>query len=179
MDNNTQRVNNMNSTAGLDSNLTQSQSLKTNNKPTGLIVSMVVCIILAVAGITFGVYTFMDSNQKTQRISELETKVNNKDIEIAELESKISVTDSETLEIATDMESTDQVTTPTQEMSSETAKIALGDIIDEDETRTVFNIGSCTSDGPSTKCHVEVDGKEALISHVDTDNILRLTIPKE
>ena len=51
--------------------------------------------------------------------------------------------------------------------------------LDENETRTVFKIGECSADGPSVKCPVDVNGKDALISYNSTDGLLRLTLPKE
>lgn len=41
-----------------------------------LITTSIVCAILAIAGITFGVYEFLASSQKNQRISDLESQLN-------------------------------------------------------------------------------------------------------
>ena len=46
-----------------------------NKKSKGLIFGVVFCAILAIGGIVFGIYELMDSNQKSQQISELKAQV--------------------------------------------------------------------------------------------------------
>ena len=172
-------------TAGLGSvempalDKSQSPSLRFDEKPVGLIISMVVCAVLAVAGIGFGVYAFTDSDQKNQQIAELEATVDNKESEIEKLETKISILELETTVSTSEEETTDSKPATAPETTDETATIALGDIIDENEERTVYKIGDCTSDGPSTKCMSIVNGNKVLISFLTTDEVLRLVLPKE
>ena len=139
-----------------------------SKKSTGTTIAMIICALLAVFGIAFGVYEFLNNNKKTEQISNLETELETKNSTITELESKISNLESETIE---------PEATTTE--NSETATIVLGEPLEDNETRTVFRIGDCTIDPPSTKCPVVVNDKESLISVVTTDGILRLTIPKE
>ena len=46
-----------------------------NKKPKGLVFGVVFCAILAIAGVVFGIYELVDSNQKSQQISELKAQV--------------------------------------------------------------------------------------------------------
>jgi hypothetical protein len=180
MDNSTQNNINAGTIDTPVSNIPQAQPSEPSKKPTGLIAGMVLCLILAVAGIGFGVYSFMDSGKKDQQISELKTKVNNKDSEISELEEKVSTLELKTINSTSvaDSASTDTTSTTT-ETKGGTAAVTLGGVIEDNESRTVYKIGECTSDAPSTKCPVEVNGKQGLISHLDTEGFLRLVIPKE
>lgn len=153
-------------------------SINKNQKPKSLIFGMVACVVLAIAGIVFGVYEFMDSDQKSQQISELKTSIDNKTTKITELETTISNLNAknEIIDIGSETTTSDSKSETTTQ--SGTATIVLGDILDENETRTVFNIGSCTADGPSVKCSITTPNGEALISYVTTDYILRFTLPK-
>lgn len=47
----------------------------TSKKPTGLIVGMVACAVLAVAGLAFGAYGMIDSGSKSSQISILESEL--------------------------------------------------------------------------------------------------------
>lgn len=138
MDNDTQN------TAGLGSvempalDKSQSPSLRSDKKPVGLIISMVVCAILAVAGIGFGVYAFTDSGQKNQQIAELEATVDNKESEIEKLETKVSILELETTVSTSEEETTDSEPATALETTDETVTIALGDIIDENEERLML-----------------------------------------
>ena len=170
MDNSTQ--NNANNTVP-----TQAQLTQTCKKSTGMLVVVALCAILAITGIAFGIFELLDSNQKNQRISELETKLNSKESEITELKNQVSSLETQTDEPTTIIENDDSGSTI--DKGDKTAKIILGTIIDENETRTVFKIGDCTADGPSVKCPVDIDGKQALISYLSTDSMLRLTLPNE
>ena len=155
----------------------QPQLAQTDKKPTRLIVATAFFAILAVAGISFGVYELLDSNQKNQQISDLKSKIENKNSEIEELETTISSLQTETKENNSSSETTN--TEPATNSTTKTATITLGSILDENETRTVYKIGDCTADGPSVKCPVNVNGKEALFSYINTEGILRFTLPKE
>ena len=76
--NTSQNINNEissnNSNANPDSTL-NTPPLKTPTKPKTLIAATIICAILAIASITFGIYEFLDSNQKNQRISDLESQL--------------------------------------------------------------------------------------------------------
>lgn len=150
-----------------------------SQKQKGLIFGIVICAILAIAGIAFGVYEFLDSNQKSAQISDLKTDVADKTTKITELETTISNLDAEkeSVNIAESGIITDDSESETT-IQDGTAAVILGDIIDENETRTVFSIGQCTADGPSVKCPITTPNGEALISYVSNDSILRLTLPK-
>ena len=141
----------------------------------------IIASILAVAGIGAGVYFFMDSNNKTNEISTLNSKITNlnaqiesKDTQIAELEAKVSSSN------------TNNEGTETTEKDG-TATITLGDIITETETGKVFKIGECSADGgtsdPNThfslKCQVTTNNGDSLISYHGDDTTLRLTLPND
>ena len=178
MDNNTHNFAEGVTTVGnYGSTSSQNQSSQNNKKPVGLIVTMTICVVLAAVGISFGIYGVMDSNQKNQQISDLETKLDNKNLVIADLETKVSSLETKSEENVSEPENTNPETATTS--NDGTVALLLGDILNENEERTVFKIGDCTIDPPSTKCYVEVNGKQALISSVSTDTLLRLTIPKE
>ncbi len=155
----------------------QPPAVPSSKKPTGLIVATAICSVLAVAGIAFGVYEFMGSNQKDSKISSLQSEVKEKDAKIEELENTISLLDMPTEETIVINENTDTETPSNQ--SNDTATVSLGTKLDDNGTRVVFKIGDCTADGPSVKCPVTVDGKEGLVSYNSNDSILRLSIPKE
>lgn len=150
-----------------------------NSKQTGgvgLKIATATAIIIAICGIGFGIYGILGSEQKSQQIADIETKLANKNQKITELEAEISQLDSEgedILEPTIDEPESEVIT------DEETATIALESTLDENETRTVFKIGECTADGPSVKCPVSVNGKDALISYNSNDSLLRLTIPNE
>ena len=155
----------------------QSIQTKNNTKSKGMICAIIISVIFGLAGIAFGAYGMVQSNNKTSEISELKTNVNDKSAKIEELETTIS--NLNTKEEATVQESAIIVSeSETQtKQDNETASIILGDVIDENETRTVYKIGDCSADGPSVKCSISTNNGEALISVVTTDSILRLTIP--
>ena len=157
----------------------QPVAVQSNKKPTGLIVATAICAVLAVAGIAFGVYEFIDSNQKSQTISTLKTEAQEKDEKIENLENMISILETATSETVIVTEDTDTDTEASPSQSSDTASISLGTKLDDNGTRAVFKIGDCTADGPSVKCPVTVNGKEGLVSYNSNDSILRLSIPKE
>lgn len=172
------------------------QSVTEPKKQKTLLATTIICAILALAGIAFGVYEFLDSNQKSSQISTLENEVSKKEAKITELETELSnseskmgsTTENETIEL-NEESTTETATEPTIETTTQgkTATIDLTSEIGETETTKVYKIGECTADGGTTasgshfsvKCHVAVDGKEALISYHDDDNILRLSLPKE
>ena len=87
-----------------------------SKKPTGTTIAMIICAFLAVFGIAFGVYEFLNNNKKTEQISNLETELETKNSTITELEFKISNLESETIE---------PEATTTE--NSETATIVLGE----------------------------------------------------
>ena len=64
-------------------------------KNTGLIAGMVVCAVLAVSGIAFGIYGVMQSSQKDNQISDLKVQVADKDGVIATLETEKNETTKE------------------------------------------------------------------------------------
>lgn len=147
----------------------------------GLKIATAIACVVAVCGIGFGIYGMMQSSQKDSQISDLKVEINNKLVKIEELETKISNFDNKMEEVVidtgtttTDLDATDQVTSSSD---NEAAAILLGTMLDKNDSRTVFKIGDCTADGPSVKCPVIVDGKDALISYNSNDNILRLSLP--
>ena len=146
-----------------------------SNKPKALIATAIACAILAVAGITFGVYEMINANQKSQQISELKVYIEGKNTKITELETTISELNAGNK----DAEAVEVVESEAEENSDNTATIILGDIIDENETNTVFKIGQCTADGPSVKCPITTPNGEALISFLTTDHVLRLSLPND
>ena len=146
-------------------------------KPVGLIAVTVICAVLAVGGIGFGVYEFMNSNQKNQQISDLKVDIEKKDSKIAELENTVSSFQTIT-EVTTTTPETTETEPTTTETAAGTAAVLLGNVLDDNGTRVAYKIGDCTADGPSVKCPVIVDGKEGLVSHNSNDSILRLVIPK-
>ena len=153
-----------------------------NQKPKGLVYGLFACAVLAIAGIAFGAYGMVQSSNKSNEIVELKTNLTTKDAKIAELESELTSLNTSNQETEVNKETTeDAATTETEVQTEETAKtaaIVLGDVIDENETRTVFKVGECTADGPSVKCSIKTKDGEALISVLTTDHILRLVIPK-
>ena len=140
------------------------------------IATAVACAV-AVCGIGFGICVMIQGFQKDKQISDLKVEVNDKSTMIDELETKISNLDSKKEEVAINTE-----TTASQESSnnsSDIAAILLGTMLDKNDSRAVFKIGDCTADGPSVKCPVTVDGKDALISYNSNDSILRLSLPND
>lgn len=157
-------------------------------KPVGLMIATAVCAVVAVGGIAFGIYGALESSRKSQRISDLEATIVNKDAKIAELEAEISglSVDAPAPEAPVAEPEAEEPTEPTEpaepsvpSKNDNEAIITLGDKLDSNDSRTVFKIGDCTADGPSVKCPVTVDGKEALISYNSNDSILRLTLPND
>ena len=160
-------------------------------KPKGLIVTIIILAVLALAGITFGIYALLDSTQKSSKISSLENTISEKEATIAELDTKASNLETElnsSKENNDSMEITEATSETTTETSSEsTNTIELVSEIAETDTTKVYKIGECTADSGtgasshfSLKCHVTIAGKDALISYHDRDNnILRLSLPKE
>ena len=163
-----------NSNAVIPQSPAADNSKQTNGN--GLRIATVVAAIVAACGIGFGVYGMLDSGQKAQQISNLETEITNKSQKITQLESEISQLSSKSEEL---LKPTIDTSEPEATTGDETAAITLESTLDENETRTVFKIGECTADGPSVKCPVDVNGKNALISYNSTDSLLRLTIPNE
>lgn len=151
-----------------------------DNKPkggNGLKIVAIVASVVAVCGIGFGVYGMMQSYEKDSQISDLKVEINDKIIKIEEFETKISDLNNKIEEVDTDTETITSDTTG-QETSNNDGKttILLGEMLDKNDSRTVFKIGDCTADGPSVKCPVTVNGKDALISYNSTDSILRLSL---
>ena len=146
----------------------------------GLKIATAIACVVAVCGIGFGVYGMMQSAQRDSQISDLKVEVNDKSAKIDELETEISNLDSKKEEVVINTETitTDPDVTSQEpnNNSSETAAILLGTILDKNDSRTVFKVGDCTADGPSVKCPVTVNGKDALISYNSTDSILRLSL---
>lgn len=52
-----------------------SSEVSINKKSKSLIIGVIFCVILAIIGIVFGIYEFMDSNKKSQQISDLEAQI--------------------------------------------------------------------------------------------------------
>lgn len=162
---------------------------KTNN---ALKITTVICAILAIAGIAFGVYEFLDSNQKTAQISTLKNEISNKETTITDLEKEVSNLEDKISAI----EENSNVVGPTETPESQVSPIPetkpesqentidiISEIADTDTTK-VYKIGECTADGGaashvSIKCPVTISGKKALISYHDDDRNLRLSLPKE
>ena len=150
----------------------------------GLKIATAVACVVTVCGIGFGIYGMLQSSQKDSQISDLKVEINDKSTKIEELETKISDLDNEVEEVVTDVETAtttnpDATDQKTSNNNSETAAILFGAMIDKNDDRTVFKIGDCTADGPSVKCPVTVDGKDALISYNSNDSILRLSLPND
>ncbi|MBR2803407.1 hypothetical protein IKE19_02455 [Candidatus Saccharibacteria bacterium] len=143
----------------------------------GLKITTAIACIVAICGIGFGVYGMMQSYEKDSQISDLKVEINDKIIKIEEFETKISDLNNKIEEVDTDTETITSDTTG-QETSNDDGKttILLGEMLDKNDNRTVFKIGDCTADGPSVKCPVTVNGKDALISYNSTDSILRLSL---
>ena len=139
----------------------------------GLKIATAIACVVAVCGIGFGVYGMMQSAQRDSQISDLKVEVNDLETEISNLDSKKEEVVINTETITTDPDVTSQ---EPNNNSSETAAILLGTILDKNDSRTVFKIGDCTADGPSVKCPVIINGKDALISYNSTDSILRLSL---
>ena len=157
-----------------------------------LLATTIICAIFAIAGIAFGVYEFLDSNQKTTQISTLKNEISNKETtitnlenEVSNLEDKISAVE-ENSNVVGPTETPESQVSPipeTKPESQENTIEIISEIADTDTTK-VYKIGECTADGGaashvSIKCPVTISGKEALISYHDNDGILRLSLPKE
>lgn len=69
----------------------------TNSKSVkGLSAGMVVCAILAVAGVGFGVYGLIESNQKSDQIAQMRVEISDKDAQIADFAAdELNITDSD------------------------------------------------------------------------------------
>ena len=161
-----------------------------NSKP--LIATSIICAILAVAGIAFGIYSFIDSHNKSTQISSLKNDITEKTNEITKLQTDLSNLKNEALqedvEPTESLQTTEDIAETISESTtqSETNSIELLSEIADTETTKVYKIGECTADGGtgatphfSLKCHVSISGKDALISYHDEDNnILRLSLPK-
>lgn len=145
-------------------------------------IATIIASVVAVCGIGFGVYGIMQGSQKDGQIADLKTEINDKTTEIEELEAEMSNLDNKTEEIVNGVETTtisDAAEQTVSDNDSETAAILLGAVLDKNGDRTVFKVGDCTADGPSVKCPVTVDGKDALISYNSSDSILRLSLPND
>lgn len=175
-----------------DTTIANPDSLQTplpmeKKKPVGLIVAMVICIIVAIGGIAFGVFSFIDSNQKSQQISSLKNDISAKDDQINTLEVELLEltfkADELGLKPETSQSGSDAPAPETETTSTDNvASITLGDILDDNDEQTVFKIGECTYDGgasaTSVKCPAIINGKNGLISSNSSDSFLRLIIPK-
>lgn len=142
----------------------------------GLKIAVSIAAVIAACGIGFGVYGVLDSQQKSQQITNLETEIVSKNQKITELETEISQIGSKDEEASESIIDESETETATE---NNTVVMTIESTLDENETRTVFKIGECSADGPSVKCPVDVNGKDALISYNSTDGLLRLTLPKE
>lgn len=164
----------------LQDNTSSVTSPEKQQKPKALIITTVVCAALAVAGIAFGIYMLLDSNQKANQISTLKNDITEKEATIAKLEDDFSILEAKT---STTTETDDTTETDT---NGESSAIALVSELDDTDSNKVYKIGECTADSGtaasahfSLKCHVTIAGKDALISYHDGDNnILRLSLPK-
>ena len=167
----------------------QSQMPASNSKksPSWLVATAVVCGMLAIAGTAFGVYELIDSNQKSEQLSNLKADINNKDEKINELETQISelTVDKTEIDIDSDVAIDEPESTPAQETQPNdgTAVVVLGSILDENDSRIVYRVGECSADGSastniSIKCRTTINGKEGLVSSNTSDGIIRLVIPK-
>ncbi len=162
-------------------------SSEKQQKPKALIITTAICAVLAVAGIAFGIYTLLNSNQKDTQISALKTDLSEKEITIAKLEDNISILEAKTSTTAEidDIAETREVTET--DTNGESATIELISELADTDSSKVYKIGECTADSGisasahfSLKCHVNIAGKDALVSyHDDDNNILRLSLPKE
>lgn len=154
------------------------------NSGNGLKIATAIASAMAVCGIAFGIYGMVQSAQKDNQVSDLKVELNDKTVKIAELETEISNLNNKTDEITIDTEVTataepDDNKQPTSNSNNETAAIHLEAMLDKNDERTVFKVGNCTADGPSVKCPVTINGKDALISYTSTDSVLRLTLPND
>ena len=163
-----------------------------DNKPKdskGLKIATAIACIFGICGIGFGVYGVMQGLEKDNQISNLKAEVNSKSAKIQELETTISNLNNKTEEIVIDTETTTPTDTTEQNATeqntteqtasnddNETVTILLKEILDKNDDRTVYKAGDCTADGPSVKCPVTINGKNALISYNSNDSILRLTL---
>ena len=98
-----------------------SEGAKVTSKPKNsksLIATSIICAILALGGIAFGVYELMDSNQKSSTISALENEKLEKEAKIAELETTIS-----NLEAESETQSEKENTTESTEETNPTTEI--------------------------------------------------------
>ncbi len=144
----------------------------------GLKITTVIACIVAVCGVGFGIYGMIQSSQKDNQISDLKIEINEKAAKAEELETKISNLNSKIEEITASTETASSDTTEQASSNSDkTAAILLETILGKNDNSTTFKIGDCTADGPSVKCPVTVNGKDALISYNDVDSLLRLTLP--
>ena len=179
---------------------TITQPLVQPKKPKGLIATIIILAILALAGLAFGIYgMFLKPAPKCEtKISSLQNEISEKEAKIAELETTISNLETESKETSEIDEQTQSIeetenttepaTNPTASAttSSEAPTIELLSEIADTDTTKVYKIGECTADGGtgasshfSLKCHVTVNGKDALVSYHDGDNnILRLSLSK-
>ncbi len=147
-------------------NSPQAQPAVIRKAPMWLIVTTIICAVLAAAGIALGVYGLMDSSQKSGQITDLETTIDEKDTKITELEAAIAEAE------ADDEDTAGGVLT-----------LILGDEISASETTTVFKLGECSADGAGDssyiKCPVVTNEGEALVSYHYNDGILRLSLNNE
>ncbi|MBR2709553.1 hypothetical protein IKE72_00535 [Candidatus Saccharibacteria bacterium] len=84
-----------------DSNISAPTEKKPVKKNKGLVAGLVVCILLALGGIAFGVYGIMQSSQKDNQISDLKVQIEDKDgtIKTLEAEKIEAINESQTVEI--------------------------------------------------------------------------------
>ena len=64
-----------------------------NKKPKGLVFGVVFCAILAIAGVVFGIYELVDSNQKSQQISELKAQTENQEEVVNSSDTAVGIID--------------------------------------------------------------------------------------
>jgi len=69
----------------------------TGRKDKGLVAGIIICSVLAIGGIGFGVYAMMASNSKSSEISDLKTQVTDRDNTITTLEAQNAEKENETL----------------------------------------------------------------------------------
>lgn len=155
-----------------EDNMPVSTSNPKNSK--ALLATAIITSVLALAGIGASIYFFMDSNNKSTEISNLNSKVTSLNTQIDEKDNKIEELETKISSLNVNNEEVNNPESGTTEKEG-TATIVLGEAIAETETGTVFKIGECSADGPSVKCPITTTEGKALISYTSTDNVLRFT----
>lgn len=113
-----------------------------NRKSKGPVIGMIACAILAVAGISFGVYSLIQANEKSKELANLKVQIENQDGSVAALEADEVV--------VSDDEKTITISDP---MKNDTNVRKIVDIMQEVATETsgVGNIKSYDVDFPLVK----------------------------